>query len=198
MCSILINVILITHNIPFFLSSCMFLKVSIFTVWLIRPCPSTGTPALGFNKFTKFGIFFIGHHYCIVLLSLSYLFPGVKKKIFKEIVHFHYNDLYGHTLAQEPLPRGSWNLQLWWTLSDIGDPKKLVKWFSRRNWEERKVLKKNDKQWTILKNPQIMRAYHKQHFDYVTYFRSNLHVPVYVFLPVKTCKSGFFFHILVQ
>ena len=24
-------------------------------------------------------------------------------------------DLYGHALAQEPLPRGSWNLQFWWT-----------------------------------------------------------------------------------
>ena len=30
---------------------------------------------------------------------------GVKKKFFKEIMHFHY-DFYGHTLAQEPMPRG--------------------------------------------------------------------------------------------
>ena len=30
---------------------------------------------------------------------------GVEKKIFKEIMHFYY-DLYGHALAQEPLPGG--------------------------------------------------------------------------------------------
>ena len=47
---------------------------------------------------------FIGHHYCI--LSLSDPCLGIEMKIFKEIIYFHYNDLYGHDLAQEPLPLG--------------------------------------------------------------------------------------------
>ena len=40
------------------------------------------------------------------LLNLCHLYLGVEKKIFKEIMHFHYM-IYGHTLAKEPLPRGS-------------------------------------------------------------------------------------------
>ena len=35
--------------------------------------------------------------------------PGSREKDFKEVMHFHYMT-YGHTLAQEPLPWGSWNL----------------------------------------------------------------------------------------
>ena len=27
-------------------------------------------------------------------------------------MHIHHNDLYGHALAQEPLPQGSWNLKI--------------------------------------------------------------------------------------
>ena len=43
----------------------------------------------------------------IYLVCLIYAL-GVEKKILKEIMH-----LYGHTLAQEPLLRGSWKLQFW-------------------------------------------------------------------------------------
>ena len=35
-----------------------------------------------------------------------------------KIMHIHY-DLYGHALALEPLARGSWNLQFWWTFPSI-------------------------------------------------------------------------------
>ena len=41
----------------------------------------------------------------IVILCLSGLCLGLEKRILKEIMHFLYH-LYGHTLAQEPLPRG--------------------------------------------------------------------------------------------
>ena len=44
----------------------------------------------------------LGHHYYI--LSLSDLCMGGKKKIFKRHNAFSLYDLYGHTLAQEPLP----------------------------------------------------------------------------------------------
>ena len=52
---------------------------------------------------------FLDHHYYI--FNLSDLCLGIKKKIFKEIMHFHYmtfslDDLYGHPPAQELLPRG--------------------------------------------------------------------------------------------
>ena len=46
------------------------------------------------------------------MLIFSVLFSAVEKKIFIEIMHFHYMT-YGHALAQEPLPKGSWNLQFW-------------------------------------------------------------------------------------
>ena len=46
----------------------------------------------------------VGHHYHILNLCDVYL--GVEKIVFfKEIMRFHYMT-YGHTLAQEPLPRG--------------------------------------------------------------------------------------------
>ena len=35
---------------------------------------------------------------------------GDKRRFLKEIMHFHYNDLYGHTLAQEPL---TWGLEIY-------------------------------------------------------------------------------------
>ena len=65
------------------------------------PWPDTRIPAPGDMKFTIFGR--LGQH-CHTL-SLSDLCLGLEKRILKEIMHFLYH-LYGHTLAQEPLPRG--------------------------------------------------------------------------------------------
>ena len=53
---------------------------------------------------------FLGHYYYI--LRLSDLCLGAKKKIFEKDLCISLYDLHSHTLAQEPLPRGSWNLQL--------------------------------------------------------------------------------------
>ena len=41
------------------------------------------------------------------LVYLTYEERGVEKKIFKEIMHFHYMTYIGHAPAQEPLPLGS-------------------------------------------------------------------------------------------
>ena len=60
--------------------------------------PNIRTPALGVMKFT------ILVDPSLVIITL-YLCLGVEK-IFKKIMHFHYMT-YGHTLAQELLPRGS-------------------------------------------------------------------------------------------
>ena len=46
----------------------------------------------------------VHHHYTLNLFDPS---PGVEKKIFKENNVFSLYDLYGHTLAQEPLPHRS-------------------------------------------------------------------------------------------
>ena len=60
-------------------------------------------PAPGVMKFTISRRLFPRHHY--ITLSLSDLCLDVKKKILKEIMHFHYiYDLYGHALEHEPLP----------------------------------------------------------------------------------------------
>ena len=45
-------------------------------------------PLLWGHEIYNFGSNFFGHHHYI--LSLSDLCLGVKKKIFKEIMHFHY------------------------------------------------------------------------------------------------------------
>ena len=34
----------------------------------------------------------------------------LRRRFFKEIMHFYYMSIYGHTLSQEPLSQGSWNL----------------------------------------------------------------------------------------
>ena len=56
----------------------------------------------------------------LVDLSLVIITTGMyllclweEKKMFNEIMHFHYNDLYSHAPAQEPLSQVSWNLQFW-------------------------------------------------------------------------------------
>ena len=41
------------------------------------------------------------------------LLPGSKEEDFLRNNAFSPNDLYGHVLAQEPLPLGSLNLQFW-------------------------------------------------------------------------------------
>ena len=51
------------------------------------------------NEIYNFDRPFLGHHHYI--LSLSDLCLGVKKKIFKEKMHFHYMT-YGHDLAKDP------------------------------------------------------------------------------------------------
>ena len=58
--------------------------------------PNIRNQALGVMKLTIFGKPFLVHHYFIV--SLSNLCLGEEKKIFKEIMHFHYMTC-GHTLA---------------------------------------------------------------------------------------------------
>ena len=66
---------------------------------------NTETPAPGVHESYNFGRPFYGHHYCIP--SLSYLCLGLNNKILKEIMHFHYNALYGHAPAKERLLLGS-------------------------------------------------------------------------------------------
>ena len=65
-----------------------------------NPCPRG-------HEIDNFGRGFLAHHY--LMFSLTAGFTGVKKKIFKEIMHFHHVtiDVYDHTLSQEPLPQGS-------------------------------------------------------------------------------------------
>ena len=58
------------------------------------------------HKIYNFGRPFLGHHYYI--LSLSDLCMGADKKIFKEIMHFHYTGMSYLTTAQHknPCPKG--------------------------------------------------------------------------------------------
>ena len=63
-----------------------------------NPCPRG-------HEIYNFGRSFLAHHYYI--FSLSARCTGVKKKIFKEIMHFHCMTIYDHTPSQEPLPQGS-------------------------------------------------------------------------------------------
>ena len=50
--------------------------------------PQHKTPCPGVHEIYNFGRPFLGHHYYI--LSLSDQCLGVEKKVFKEIMHFHY------------------------------------------------------------------------------------------------------------
>ena len=63
-----------------------------------NPCP-------GGHEIYNFGRPFLGHHYYI--LNLSDICIGGKKKILRRNNAFSQYDLYGHTPAQEPLPRSS-------------------------------------------------------------------------------------------
>ena len=61
-----------------------------------NPCPRD-------NEIYNFSRLFISHHQNI--LSLSYLCLRLKKKIFKEAMHFHCitQYIYGHALAHAPM-----------------------------------------------------------------------------------------------
>ena len=50
--------------------------------------PEHQNPGPGGHEIYNFGTPFLGHHYYI--LGLFHLCLGVEKKIFKEIMHFHY------------------------------------------------------------------------------------------------------------
>ena len=58
------------------------------------------------HEIYNFGRSSLAHHYYI--FSLSARCTGVKK-IFKDIMHFHFMTIWGHTLSQEPLTQGSGN-----------------------------------------------------------------------------------------
>ena len=64
----------------------------------------TRTLALGGHEFYNFGRIYPGHYYYI--LSLPDLWPGIGKKIFKEITHCHNMTYMDAPLAQEPLSNG--------------------------------------------------------------------------------------------
>ena len=56
-------------------------------------------------KLINFGRLFLGYHYFI--LNLSDLYLGLEMKNFKEKKESLLYALYGHALAEKPLPRGS-------------------------------------------------------------------------------------------
>ena len=64
--------------------------------------PYHKNPSPGGHEIYNFGTPFLGHHYYI--LNLSDLCVGVKKKTLKRNYAFSLHDLYGHALAQEPVP----------------------------------------------------------------------------------------------
>ena len=66
-----------------------------------NPCPWC-------HEIYNFGRPLLGHYY---ILCLSDICLGVEKKIAKNNNAFSLFDIYDHTLAQEPLSQGSWNLQ---------------------------------------------------------------------------------------
>ena len=70
------------------------------------PCP-------GGHEIYNFGGPFLGHHY--YNLNLPDLCLGVEKKIFKEIMYFHYMT-YMATPSKRIPALGACNLQFWWTL----------------------------------------------------------------------------------
>ena len=61
-------------------------------------------PLLGVHETYYFGRNFLGHHYYI--LSLSYLFLGVEKKILNEIMHFQFMNYMTTPQPRKPCPGG--------------------------------------------------------------------------------------------
>ena len=66
--------------------------------------PQHKNPCPGGHEIYNFGGPFRGHHYYI--LSLSNLCLGVEKKIFKEIMHFHYMTYMATPQHKNPCPGG--------------------------------------------------------------------------------------------
>ena len=67
------------------------------TPWHMNPCP-------GYHESYNFGRSFHGHQYFI--LNLSDLCMGVEKKIFEEIMHFHYMTYMATPQHKNPCPEG--------------------------------------------------------------------------------------------
>ena len=65
--------------------------------------PQHQNPCPGGHDSYNFGRPFLGHHY-YYLLSLSDLCPRVKKKVFKEIMHFHYMTYMATPQHKNPCP----------------------------------------------------------------------------------------------
>ena len=65
----------------------------------------------GSHEIYKFSRPFLGHHYYIHVLSLSDLWPGDEKKIYKEIIHFHYIIYMATPYHKKLCPIGARNLQ---------------------------------------------------------------------------------------
>ena len=66
--------------------------------------PQHKNPCPGGHEIYNFGGPFLGNHYYI--LSLSNLCLGVEKKIFKEIMHFHYVTYMATPQHKNPCPGG--------------------------------------------------------------------------------------------
>ena len=64
--------------------------------------PLHKTPCPGSHEIDNFGRPFLGHHN--YLLGLSDLGLGVEKKMFKEIMHFHYLTLWPRPCTKPPAP----------------------------------------------------------------------------------------------
>ena len=64
----------------------------------------------GGHEIYNFGRPFHGHHYNILICLIH---TPVFKRTGEEKCIFSIYDLYGYTFTLGPLPRGSWNLQIW-------------------------------------------------------------------------------------
>ena len=62
-----------------------------------NPCPRG-------HEIYNFGTPFLGHHHYI--RGLSDLCLGIEKKIFKEVMHFHYMTYMATSQHKNPCPRG--------------------------------------------------------------------------------------------
>ena len=83
----------------------IFKGIIIFTIWLIWPHPSARIPAPGVTKFQI--LVDPSLSYLNYILSLSDLCLGVKKKILKEMMHFHYMTYIAIPQRKNPCPGGN-------------------------------------------------------------------------------------------
>ena len=75
-------------------------KIKHFHYMTYIATPQFKTPCPASHEIYNFYRPFLGHYYYIV--SLNDLWLGVEKKIFRKIMQFSQNDLYGHDPAQDP------------------------------------------------------------------------------------------------